>query len=260
MKARLAHRWDTLLSGLWFVPSLMALLSVALAFVTLGLDHRLRAKSVATVSWIWTGGPEGAYALLSALAGSMITVAGTVFSISIVVLALASSQFGPRLLRNFLRDTGEQVVLGTFIGTFAYCLLVLRTVRAVDESPFVPNISVTVAVALALLSIGVLIYYIHHVSVSIKAPHIVASVGRSLYANVRQLFPRRLGEGDHDHAGRRTDQQVPPDLPGTAYRYFVGSSQRHIKIERQAVLDPGEQRLELTWWGQQRPRANTARA
>lgn len=235
MRARLAHHWDILLSGLWFVPSLVALLSVALAFLTLRLDRSLPSQSIATVSWIWTGGPEGAYSLLSALAASMITVAGTVFSISIVVLTLASSQFGPRLLRNFLRDTGNQLVLGTFIGTFAYCLLVLRTVRAVDESPFVPNISVTVAVGLALLSIGVLIYYIHHVSVSIQAPQIVAAVGRSLNANVRQLFPRRLGEGDQDHA-RRAEPQIPPDLDRTAYPVAAAHTGYIASIDADGML------------------------
>ncbi len=101
----------------------MAILAIALAFAMLNLDRAVQSGPFAELGWIYTGGPDGARTLLSAVAGSMITVAGTVFSITIVALQLASSQFGPRLLRNFMRDTGNQVVLGTFIATFVYCLL-----------------------------------------------------------------------------------------------------------------------------------------
>ena len=90
--------------------------------------------------WLYTFGPEGARAILSAIASSMITVAGLTFSITMLTLQLASSQFGPRLLRNFMRDRGNQVVLGTFIATFVYCLLVLRTVRGTEEASFVPHV------------------------------------------------------------------------------------------------------------------------
>jgi uncharacterized membrane protein len=134
--------------------------------VGLKLDDHFRYEALREVGWIYTGGHEGARAVLSSIAGSIITVAGTTFSITIAVLSLASSQFGPRLLRNFMRDTGNQVVLGTFTSTFLYCLLVLRTVRGGDGDARVPHISVTVGVALAVLSVGVLIYFIHHVAES----------------------------------------------------------------------------------------------
>lgn len=76
-----------------------------------------------SLGWVYTGGPNGARALLSTVAGSTISVAGTVFSIVIVAFTLTSSQFGPRQLINFMRDTGNKVVLGTFAATFLYCLL-----------------------------------------------------------------------------------------------------------------------------------------
>ena len=150
-------------------------------------------RFIGTLSWVYTGGPEGARAVLSTIAGSMITVAGVTFSITIVALTLASQQFGPRLLRSFLRDLGNQIVLGTFVSTFIYCLLVLRTVRGNDDAQFVPHLAVTLGVLLAMLSLGVLIFFIHHVSMSIQASQIIANVAADLEGAVARLFPERLG-------------------------------------------------------------------
>lgn len=177
--ARLANLWESLRTSYWFVPTLMTAGGVALSFASVHLDERVNYKWVRTVGWIWAGGAEGARQVLSTIAGSMITVAGVAFSITIVALTLASNQFGPRLLRNFVRDAGNQIVLGTFIATFVYCLLVLRTVRGEDDTEFVPYVSVTLGVAFALTSLGVLIYFIHHVAISIQAENLIASVARS---------------------------------------------------------------------------------
>jgi uncharacterized membrane protein len=130
---------------------------------------------------------------LSTIAGTMMTVAGVVFSITIVVLALVSSQLGPRLLRNFSQENATKFVLGTFIATFVYCLLILRTVRAGDGE-FVPYVSISVALVLALLSVGMLIYFIHHVSILIQAPNIIALAYEDLKAAIERIYPRRLGE------------------------------------------------------------------
>lgn len=114
---------------------------------------------------------------------------------TLVALSLTSSQFGPRLLRSFMRDTTTQVVLGTFVATFLYCLLVLRTIRRVEESHFVPHLSVTLGVLFAVGSVGVLIYFIHHVSVSIQANEIVARVAAELNEGIDRWFV--------DHANER---------------------------------------------------------
>ena len=148
--------------------------------------------------------------MLSTIAGSMITVAGVTFSITIVALTLASQQFGPRLLRSFLRDLGNQIVLGTFVSTFVYCLLVLRTVRGTDDTQFVPHLAVTLGVVLAMLSLGVLIFFIHHVSTSIQASQIIARVAADLEASVTRLFPDRLGEGRREPPPATT--QSPADF------------------------------------------------
>jgi uncharacterized membrane protein len=146
MKPRLKHLWETLSSSLWFVPTVMTLLALGLAFGSIALDD-----VTGDTGWAYGGGPEGAREVLGTIAASMITVAGVAFSVTIVALTLASQQFGPRLLRNFMRDRGNQLVLGTFISTFTYCLIVLRSIRS-SGSEFVPHISVTFAILLALAS------------------------------------------------------------------------------------------------------------
>jgi uncharacterized membrane protein len=173
----------------------MAGVAMVLAFATVALDERVTDWLTLNWGWTFTGGAEGASSLLGAIAGSMITIAGVVFSMTLVALSLASSQLGPRLLRNFMRDTTTQIVLGTFVATFLYCLLVLRTIRRADEIAFVPHLSVSLGVLLAVSSVGVLIYFIHHVSVSIQANEIVARVGTELIEGIERLFPENIGRG-----------------------------------------------------------------
>ena len=189
MKDRVRDVWDALHASFWFVPSLMAFAALLLSFVSIRLDEATSVSFVNSLGFIWSGGAEGARSILSTVAGSMITVAGVVFSIVIVALTLASSQFGPRLLRNFVRDTGNQITLGTFIATFLYCLLVLRTIRVKSEGNFIPYISITCGMVMATSSIGVLIYFIHHVSTAIQAENVIARVGHELVSSIDEHFP-----------------------------------------------------------------------
>lgn len=215
----------------------MAVIAIALAFGMLSLDRAGKSGPLESLGWIYTGGPDGARSLLSAVAGSMITVAGTAFSITIVALTLASSQFGPRLMRNFMQDTGNQVVIGTFIGTFIYCLLVLRTVRGDDYDVFVPQISVTIGMVLALASIGVLIYFIHHVSTSMQASHIIRDVGRELDNAIDRLFPQKIGQGKSAPKQRSVaeipagfDKEATPILATTSGYIQAIDEERLMKI------------------------------
>jgi uncharacterized membrane protein len=194
LKARLISISDRLESSLWFLPSLMALGAVLAAYGLVAFDEQVTDKWLEQQQWAYTGGAEGASAVLGTIAGSMINVAGVVFSLTLVALTLASSQFGPRMLRNFMRDRTNQFVLGTFVATFLYCLIVLRTIRHEDESGFVPHVSITVGVVLAMASLLVLIYFIHHVSLSIHADEIVARVADELIDGIDRLFPEELGE------------------------------------------------------------------
>lgn len=220
---KLGKLWDSLHSSYWFVPTLMAASAIALAFMVLSLDRAGKSGPIEKLAWIYTGGPDGARTLLSTIAGSMITVAGTAFSITIVALTLASSQFGPRLLRNFMQDTGNQVVLGTFIATFIYCLLVLRTVRGDDYNVFVPQISVTVGIVLAMTSIGVLIYFIHHASTSIQAWHVITEVGSDLGKAIDRLFPQKIGYGGAGEK-RRWIEEIPVGFEREASPILATSS------------------------------------
>lgn len=198
VKTRLYKTWDSLTTSLWFVPVLITACSVALAFALIHVDTVVRHETIEGSLPLYTGDAEGAREVLSSIAGSMITVAGVVFSITIVSLTLASQQLGPRLLGNFMKDTGNQVVLGTFIGTFIYCLLVLRTVRGSGNSEFVPSISVTVSVLLAMASLGVLIFFIHHVAMSIQATTVIDRVHRELDLCAERLFPETLGKDESE--------------------------------------------------------------
>jgi uncharacterized membrane protein len=192
VSAQILKYWERARSSFWFLPTLMAVGAVALSFLTVALDQDVTQKWLHRMDWAYNGGAEGASAVLQIIAGSMITIAGVVFSLTLVALSLASSQFGPRILRNFMRDTANQLVLGTFIATFLYCLLVLRTIRREQGDVFVPHLSVTLGVVFALASLWVLIYFIHHVSVSIQADEVVARVGVDFDATISRLFPEQL--------------------------------------------------------------------
>lgn len=192
MRTKLYNLWASMQTSFWLIPGLMAFLAIGAAFLMIHVDKRLTLDSSFVAGFPYMGGPEGSRAILSSIAGSMITVAGVIFSITIVALTLASSQFGPRLLRNFIKDRGNQVVLGAFISAFIYCLLVLRTVQSAREPVFLPSISVTFAMALALANFGLLIYFIHHVSTSIQADRVIATVFAELQEHLERLFPDPL--------------------------------------------------------------------
>ncbi len=195
MRLWLAGKWEDIRTSFWFMPTLMVAGAVALSLATIYLDKATPFHNrVATLGWTFTRGPEGSRAVLSTVAGSMMTIASVTFSITIVALQLSSTQFGPRLLRNFMRDRGNQVAIGTFIATFTYCLLVLRTVNGTEEEQFVPHISVTVGLLLALVSLGVLIYFIHHAAESIQAENVIASVSRDLHQAIDRLYPENSGQ------------------------------------------------------------------
>jgi uncharacterized membrane protein len=135
--------------------------------------------------WGYSGGADGARALLSAVASSSIGVAGTIFSITIAALSLASGQMGPRLLRNFVRDSRNQFALGIFVGTFAYALIVLRTVRTHDDGAFIPHAAVTGAILLAIVCVATLVWFVHHIATSINVEKVVDAVHDDLVEAVK---------------------------------------------------------------------------
>ena len=201
---RLRAHLSAVRSSYWFVPSLMALSGILLGGIMIWVDASLGASWIEGLGWYQQVRTDGAREVLSTIAGSMVTVAGVVFSITIVALSYASSQYGPRVLTNFMDDRGNTVTLGTFIATFLYSLMVLRTIRGGEED-FVPQYSVIVAMLLAVCSIGVLIYFIHHVLQSIHINHVVERIGRQLVDNARTRFPRLIGEEAPGEKARSAD-------------------------------------------------------
>jgi uncharacterized membrane protein len=198
MGERLRMLWSKLNTGYWLIPSLMALTAVGIAYCTVLVDVLMSNKQV---NWWWlgyTGGPEGARAVLSAIASSMINVAGVVFSITVVILSLATQQFGTYILRSFMRDRGNQAVLGAFLSTFIYCIMVLRTVRGGEDglqsSQFIPYVGVTLGLVFAMISLGYLIFFIHHLARSIKSSNLVARSGHDFLMAIDRLFPEEVAE------------------------------------------------------------------
>ena len=225
-------------SSLWFWPISMTTLGILLAQAMILLDqsawierqHLLATASDALgVVWLFGLGTAGARTLLATIAGSMITIAATVFSITIVALSLAAGQLGPRLLRTFMRDRGTQLSLGMFIATFAFCIVVLGVVHDDNTAPFVPRASATVALLLALGSLAVLIYFIHHVATSIQAPEVIAVVGSDLDDAIDQLYPAPLS------ASRKVvNPHAPPqvtDERGAIVRSSTSGYVQHIDLD-----------------------------
>ena len=230
--------WYTIRSTYWFLPAMMVLASMILCFIVIYIDYRIIGTEwIESFDWFTVNTPDGARALLSTVAGSMITVAGVVFSITIVALTLASGQFGPRLLENFMRDRGNQIVLGTFIATFIYCLLLLRTIKGGDNS-FIPQLSVTVALLLALMSMSVLIYFIDHAATSIQASNVIRVAAGNLHNAIDEMFPEKIGEGKKvRESWWVAPEGMPSDFDEKSKPVYAGGSGYLRVMDDQGLLD-----------------------
>jgi len=205
MGARFRKFMQDLRTTFWVVPMVLVFLCVVAAFVALEAD-RIGWSPEILKPVFYQGGESGARTLLGAIATSSIGVTGTLFSITIAALTLASSQMGPRLLDNFTRDRGNQLVLGVFLGAFAYCLVVLRHVRGGEETLFVPQVALAGAMGLALICVGLLVYYVHHMSSRINIDTVIDLVRRDFFAALDRLpvadeTPEPSPSGDVDWAG-----------------------------------------------------------
>jgi uncharacterized membrane protein len=205
---------DRLRQSLWFIPTIGAILAGVLAIGVIGLSSLLDESGI-RLPLVFEAGADGARAMLQAIAGSVITVAGVVFSITIVALQLTSTQFSPRVLRNFLRDRPTQIVLAVFIGTFVYALLVLRTIHTAsgDGTFYVPNVAVTGALVLAFASLGGLIFYIHHISDRIQVGSILAAVTAETFETIEQIGRDIREPEEDDRAGGTRISSPDEELP-----------------------------------------------
>lgn len=186
--SRFKQLWVQVHSSLWFVPTFVILGLMLLALGLVELDRQ--AGEALRQHWprLLAVEAEGARSLLSAIAGSMATIAGVTFSITMVALTLASAQYTSRVLRNFMRDRGNQLVLGIFVGIFLYCLLVLRTISG-EPQPFVPACAVLGSVLLSVFGSGAFIYFIHHISSTIQAAEMAQAITHETLHMIDKYFP-----------------------------------------------------------------------
>ena len=173
-------RREALRTNLWVVPATEALAAAAVFGGTYAVDRGAYLGTLHLPSWVLSGTADSARQILTAVAAAIITVVGIVFSITIVALTLASTQFGPRMLRNFIRDRGTQVTLGTFVATFFYTILTLVSVGSGSAGEFVPHLSITTVLALTVADLAVLIYFLNHIASMIQLPQVIANIARDL--------------------------------------------------------------------------------
>ena len=206
--SRFAAAREYLRESLWLLPSVAVLVALvggaALTRVQIDADTLISAL-------VFGGGADGARAVLQVVAGSVITVTSVTFSLTVVALTTAASLYSPRVLRTFLRDRGNQYVLSTFLATFAYCLVVLRTVRtgAGTSGVFVPRAALTVALILALASVAALVYFIHHLTRSLRVGTILGEIQQETLTVITRMQGR-----SSETASRDTESNQP--LPAQA--------------------------------------------
>ena len=217
MTARLKALWFGINASYWFLPAIFSLIALVTATFTIWLDRTGWSSFLNDINWLQPARPDGASNMLSVIAGTMIGVASTVFSITIAAVAYASGNYGPRLLTNFMEDRGNQFSLATFIGTFVYAITVLRSVRGEDEAPsnlesigsglpgFVPQFSLLITFGLTLLSVAVLVYFLNHIPASIRINTVLEGIGSRLLKEIQKRFP-------DSNSGRH----VQPTPEGTA--------------------------------------------
>jgi uncharacterized membrane protein len=193
-----AWRREALRTNLWLVPTVEIVLAAALFAGTYALDRAAYDGSLHFPSWVISGSADAARQILTTIAAAVITVVTLVFSITIVTLTLASTQFGPRMLRNFIRDRITQLTLGSFVATFVYAILALISIGPGSHGEFVPHLSITVTMVLVILDVGVLVVFIDHIAKSIQLPQVIASIA-----------------GDLSHAIEAEVAPPAPDAPKT---------------------------------------------
>src|SRR5260370_3298595 len=188
LASALGSHWrrEVLRTSLWFVPAIEVMVAIVLFAGTLAADRAAYHGDFALPGWVISGSADAARQILTIIAAAIMTVVGVVFSLILVTLPLASTQFGPRMLRNFIRDRGTQVALGTFVATFVYSVLVLASIGVGSHGDFVPHISVTTTLGLTVIDLAVLIYFIHHTAVSIQLPQVIASIAGDLAEAIRE--------------------------------------------------------------------------
>lgn len=196
---------------------MMILSALLLAVVLTTVDRSLQIEGVEVLGALVPKGTQSAGTLLSAIATSILTVAGSIFSIVIIAIQLASGQFGPRMLRDFMHDRVSQITLGTCGATFVYQIAILWAIEDSKDISFTPQISVFVGFLLAVISTFVIIYFVHHIADTVHADNLIARIGKDLESSIHQVLPKSREQFDQQSknnksAAARQIQEVPADF------------------------------------------------
>lgn len=194
---------DAFQTTLWPLPTLFVVIALGAGVGMPALDAAVGGSLPPVLrGYLFGGGASAARDVLGAVSGSLITVTSLTFSLTVVTLQLASSQFSPRLLRTFTTDRQVQVTLGIFLGTFVYALTVMRTVRDAGggDDGFVPSLSVTLAYAATVASVLALVFFLAHLVRQIRVEAILTDVRDDALATIDRTLPQRT-------------RGVPDDLP-----------------------------------------------
>jgi uncharacterized membrane protein len=182
---------EALRTTLWFVPAVLIVVAALIFIVTFSLDVAAYFHHIQLPFWLRVGDANAGRDVLIAIAAAILTTVGVVFSITILVLTLASQQMGPRMMRNFVRDVGNQVTLGVFVASFVYSVLALGSITSYPHPNFTPHLCIAAAEALLLVDLVVLIYFINHIASSIQLPEVIAGIARDLESSIETEFPMR---------------------------------------------------------------------
>ncbi len=228
---KLLFFWKELMATFWFVPVLIIILAVLLSMGLVSIDSVTSIPQEGWGRFFLVNSSDSARSILSTISGAMIGVAGTVFSVTLVALTLASSQFGPRLIKKFMYVRLNQVVLGSYIATYLYCLLVLNAIKAGDEYIFIPSISILFAILAAIANIILLIIFIHQIAVSIQADKIISDISSLISEHVETLFPEKMGVELVDKKRYDEDKAISAYKKSTSIKSPKGGYLRYIDSE-----------------------------
>jgi uncharacterized membrane protein len=231
-------RWEALRATFWFVPTVLVIVVTLVFVATFAIDVAAYYDHIKLPFWLSIGDANAGRDVLIAIAAAIITTVGVVFSITILALTLASQQFGPRMMRNFVRDIGNQFTLGIFVASFVYSILTLGSITSYPHPHFVPRLCIAVAEALLLLDLAVLIYFINHIAGSIQLPAVIAGIAHDLDVAIDSEFPEGEQEAMVSARNLRNTLQQPDELldaldrrggvvlaASSGYLQFVGYAQ-----------------------------------
>ena len=194
----------------------MIISSIILAFFLIEVDSNVKDEWLVTYPRVFGLGADGSRGMLTVIAGSMLTVAALDFSLTLSIIAQASGQYTPRILRDFMRDKVNQFILGYFVSVYAYCLIILRTIRGTDEMQFVPSLGVVVGLILAIGGIVVLIYFIHHIASSLQVSNIITNIETETSEVIKKIFPEQMGEAAEEEIIKARKMEKQADWHGAA--------------------------------------------